>query len=83
MAETVHGDQPVTHRRTLILGHTFVAALQTSGLLPADQRILAVTITARCGDPIVMEWEAFGDDRLLDLAGTIQRADSLDDAKAR
>jgi hypothetical protein len=62
----------------IIMGDKFIAALHEAGLV--DDRTSTVTIKATVGRPILLDYECFGDDRLLDIVGAIEVLDDEDAA---
>jgi hypothetical protein len=64
----------------LLNGDRFIRALQDAGLLP--ERAASVSIEARYGEPVTMEYAIFADERLLGVAN-VPEADDERDARWR
>lgn len=58
-------------RSRLIQGHRFVAALETAGIINEADRVRRIVIDANAKDVVVMYVERYGDERLIDVATTL------------
>jgi hypothetical protein len=66
----------------MILGDKFINALTAAGLLP--ERTVSVVIRAAISEVVVMEYEVYGDDRLVGIAATaIEITEDESEAVAR
>jgi hypothetical protein len=57
----------------MIMADKFINALIEAGLV--GDRTATVTIKATCGEPIYLDYECLGDERLLNIVGAIEVVD--------